>query len=70
VTMLRERVIAADVVGDVSAYRYRSRFKRFLSRLDGQPEIPGHALGQWRAQHARINERLLSLFDDHFSLDR
>src|SRR5947209_870302 len=26
VTMLRERVIAADVVGDVSAYRYRSRF--------------------------------------------
>src|SRR5258705_409325 len=58
---LRDRVIAADVVGDVSAYRYRSRFKRFLSRLDGQPEIPADALGEWRAQHARINGRLLAL---------
>ena len=54
-------MIAADVVGDVSAYRYRSRFKRLLSRLDGQPDIPADALDEWRAQHTRINQRLLSL---------
>jgi arginase family enzyme len=60
IAMLKGRVIGGDVVGDVSSYRYKSRFKRFLSALDGQPEIPDHSLIEWQAEHQRVNERLLS----------
>src|SRR5206468_5993234 len=60
IRMLRPRIIGSDVVGDVSSYRYKSRFKRFLSGLDGQPEIPEHSLTEWQAAHQRVNERLLS----------
>ena len=60
IAMLKGRIIGSDVVGDVSSYRYKSRFKRFLSGLDGQPEIPEHSLTEWQAAHQRVNERLLS----------
>jgi arginase family enzyme len=58
---LRERIIGSDVVGDVSSYRYRSRFKRLLSGLDHQPPIPDDRLGEWQARHQQINLQLLSL---------
>jgi len=61
ITMLRGNIVAADVVVDVSVYRYRSRFKRLLSALDRQPDIPVPALESWRAAQRRLNLRLLSL---------
>ena len=61
IAMMRDHVVAADVTGDVSAYRYRSRFKRLLSALDRQPEIPATSLESWRAAQRRLNLRLLSL---------
>lgn len=61
IAMLRGKIVAADVVGDASAYRYRSRIKRLLSALDRQPEIPSHALAGWREAHRRLNLRLRSL---------
>jgi arginase family enzyme len=61
IRMLQGRIVASDVVGDVSSYRYRSRFKRLLSSLDGQPQIPDHALDQWQAQHQQVNRQLLNL---------
>lgn len=36
-----DKLCGADVCGDVSLYNYKSAFKRFLSRLDGQE--PGNA---------------------------
>jgi hypothetical protein len=60
IAMLKGRVIGSDVVGDVSSYRYRSRFKRLLSALDDQPEIPDRSLIEWQAAHQRVNERLLA----------
>ncbi len=59
--MLRERIVASDVVGDVSSYRYRSRFKRFLSRMDGQPEVSDHSLREWQERHQQVNAALLPL---------
>lgn len=59
--MLQGRLIGSDVVGDVSSYRYRSRFKRLLSGLDGQPEIPAASLEEWQVGHQRVNQRLLAL---------
>lgn len=61
IAMLRGNVVGADVVGDVSSYRYRGRFKRLLSALDRQPEIPAQSLESWRAAQRRLNLRLLSL---------
>jgi arginase family enzyme len=60
IAMLQGRVIGSDVVGDVSAYRYKSRFKRLLSGLDGQAAIPDHSLAAWQSAHQRVNERLFS----------
>jgi arginase family enzyme len=61
IAMLRGRLVAADVTGDASVYRYRSRFKRLLSALDRQPEIPAASLAAWRRAHRDLNLRLLSL---------
>ena len=58
---LRERIIGSDVVGEVSSYRYRSRFKRLLSGLDHQPPIPDDRLAEWQARHHEVNLQLLSL---------
>lgn len=59
--MLQGRILASDVTGEVSSYRYRSRFKRFLSGLDRQPEIPEETLSEWQIQHQQVNRELLSL---------
>lgn len=58
---LRDRVVGADVVGDVSVYRYRGRFKRILQGLDRQPEIPACSLGQWQERHRAVNLELMSV---------
>jgi arginase family enzyme len=59
--LLRGRIIASDVVGEVSSYRYRSRFKQFLSGLDGQSQISEKTMAEWQAQHQQVNLQLLSL---------
>lgn len=59
IELLKGRIIAADVVGEVSAYRYGSLFKRVLSGLDDQPEIPEYDLATWQSQHQQINRGLL-----------
>ena len=61
IRLLQGRILASDVTGEVSSYRYRSRFKRFLSGLDRQPEIPERVLSEWQAQHQQVNRQLLSL---------
>lgn len=61
---LRQRLVGSDITGDVSAYRYHSRFKRFLSGLDRQPSIPDDRLVGYQTQHQEVNQRLLSLLRD------
>jgi arginase family enzyme len=61
IQMLQGRIVGSDVVGDVSSYRYRSRFKRLLSALDRQPEISAESLDAWQAQHQHVNRLLLSM---------
>ena len=59
--MLKGRILASDVTGEVSSYRYRSRFKRFLSGLDRQPDIPEQTLNDWQTRHQQVNLQLLAL---------
>jgi arginase family enzyme len=58
---LQGRIVASDVTGEVSSYRYRSRFKRLLSGLDRQPEIPQRTLNDWQTRHQEVNRQLLSV---------
>ena len=58
---LRGRILASDVVGEVSSYRYRSLFKRLLTGLDRQPAIPLQTLNAWQLQHQQVNRQLLAL---------
>ncbi|MCL7714002.1 hypothetical protein K5L01_04935 [Stenotrophomonas sp. CPCC 101365] len=53
-------LVGSDITGEVSQYRYRSRLKRLLSALDGQPQIPGRTLHAWQAQQREVNRVLLS----------
>ncbi|WMJ68406.1 arginase family protein [Stenotrophomonas sp. 24(2023)] len=52
-------LVGSDITGEVSQYTYRSRFKRLLSSLDGQPDIPSATLADWQQQHQRVNRELL-----------
>ena len=56
---IRSRVVASDVTGDISQYLYQSRLKRFLSGLDGQPQIIEADLERWQTEHQAINSALL-----------
>ena len=56
---LRGRVFASDITGDVSVHRYATRWKRWLSALDDQPEIDPAQLVLWQSQQHALNLRLL-----------
>ena len=49
-----------DVNGEISAYTYRSRWKRWLSAADGEAPVPPAQLAAWQAEQAALNRRLLA----------
>ncbi|BDU22664.1 hypothetical protein [Dyella sp. GSA-30] len=57
---LRGRIIASDINGEVSAYSYRTWWKRWLSGMDGQTPVPQSELDAWQAQQRALNARLLT----------
>jgi hypothetical protein len=59
----RPRLAGSDITGDVSIHRYRARWKRWLSALDGQPPIALDDLAHWQRRQAEINETLLDALD-------
>lgn len=56
---LRDRVVAADITGEVSIARYDKWWKRMLSSLDAQPAPDPAALTRWQAGQQRLNVQLL-----------
>ena len=59
VSRLRDRLIGADITGEVSSYAYQGWLKRFLSGLDGQTNIETADLVRWQNEHQGINSSLL-----------
>jgi arginase family enzyme len=59
IRQFRQQVVACDVTGDISVYRYKSRFKRFLSGIDGQTRITTADLERWQLEQQAINLKLL-----------
>jgi hypothetical protein len=53
------RLVGSDITGDVSSYRYRTRWKRWLCALDRQPDVIGNDLAGWQRDQHAINLRLL-----------
>lgn len=53
-------LVGSDITGEVSLAHYRSRFKRWLSSLDGQPDISAEDLPVWQARHQQVNRELLA----------
>lgn len=64
IRLLSPRLIGSDVVGDVSAYRYRNPFKRALSALDGQSVPPADELSRWQRGQQEVNCRILGWLSD------
>ncbi len=60
ISALTPHLAGMDITGDVSAHRYRTRWKRWLSAIDHQPEIPAAALDSWQRTQRAINARLLT----------
>jgi hypothetical protein len=60
---LRGQVVASDINGEVSAYRYRTWWKRLLSGMDGQTPMPEDELAAWQAQQHALNLELLGAID-------
>lgn len=56
---LRGHIIASDINGEVSAYAYKTWWKRLLSGMDGQEPVPQSELDAWQAQQRALNTRLL-----------
>ena len=54
------RIIGADITGDVSAYHYESKFKRWLSASDGQEALPEAQVQIWQQQQNALNSRLVA----------
>jgi hypothetical protein len=54
-------IVGSDINGEVSVHRYRSWWKRRLSALDAQPEIPLAQLAEWQAQQHALNLSLLEV---------
>ena len=57
--LVRPRLVGSDVTGDVSVAHYESRWKRWLSAIDAQPDICGAELALWRTSQRLLNNRLL-----------
>ncbi len=57
------RVIASDITGELSDYRYRTNWKRWLSARDAQPVVDVHGLPHEQERHRKMNARLLARID-------
>ena len=53
------RIKGSDITGEVSIHRYRTRWKRWLSALDDQPDIAPDDLMRWQRQQIEVNGVLL-----------
>lgn len=58
---MRGRIVGSDITGEVSVVRYRRAWKRLLSGLDRQPEIPAAQLSLWQHDQRALNTRLLDV---------
>lgn len=67
IAALSGQIVGSDITGDVSSYRYRSWWKRWLSAQDGQDtDLDAAApLSAWQAGQHALNARLVAQISHH-----
>lgn len=60
ISACNNKLIGADITGDISVYQYKQWFKLFLSKLDAQENITDAQLVQWQIQQKSLNTRLIN----------
>lgn len=63
VAALTAGLVGSDITGEVSMYRYRSRYKRWLAARDAQPPVDPDRLAHWQTQQHALNAVLLAALD-------
>ncbi|MDI6729459.1 MAG: hypothetical protein QMD44_11110, partial [Thermodesulfovibrionales bacterium] len=53
-------VIAADIVGDISSYNYKSRLKKIMRLIDRYEQMPTN-IEKEQFKHRELNMKILSL---------
>ena len=61
--LFRGRIVGSDINGEVSIYRYRTWWKRWLSDRDGQETPARSRIDVWQREHLALNRRLLAAFE-------
>ncbi|MGE5385713.1 MAG: hypothetical protein ACM3SV_07485 [Betaproteobacteria bacterium] len=56
------RLVGSDINGEVSAYQYRTWWKRRLSAADGQAPEPESTIAAWQPAQTALDLRLLERF--------
>jgi hypothetical protein len=56
------RLVGGDITGEISVFRYRTRWKRWLSALDGQSGIVLDEPLRWQRRQNEVNVALLDAF--------
>jgi hypothetical protein len=59
ISLVRGKLVGGDVTGDVSAHRYESLWKRWMSAIDHQPAVQRESLATWQLGQRALNLRLL-----------
>ncbi|WEK39211.1 MAG: hypothetical protein P0Y50_11745 [Candidatus Brevundimonas colombiensis] len=60
VAALKGALVGADITGEVSLHRYRTWWKRWLSRMDGQTEEPSaEVVARWQSENHPFNLQLV-----------
>jgi hypothetical protein len=52
------RIVASDITGELSAYEYKTGWKRWISARDGQPAVDLGKLPAEQGRHGELNARL------------
>jgi hypothetical protein len=61
---LRGKIIGSDITGEVSSWQYVTKWKKHLSAMDGQDDIPQEKLDAWQVEQQVLNQRLLAAITD------
>lgn len=65
---LQDTVIGSDVTGEVSTWRYKAAWKRWLSAADGQhTDEVSDELGSWQEEQNRFNDHILEKLSEAYT---
>lgn len=61
---LKNRLVGSDITGEVSTWTYASKWKNWLSRMDGQNTVSPSDIARWQKEQQTLNLRLLQILNE------